>query len=150
MRNQEGRTELQKKVHRRICVRNITFFGYMSSFLCHFCRFFRLLPPFRLVRFYIKKIFALENGGGEGRLVLPAPSVYSPASRAKDIISLHLIVIINRYLYWLLNLLEVKFDGISTKIIIATIQELRYKLLRSIKCSKEMEKWGIFVLLIRT
>ena len=37
MRNEEGiKIELQKKVHRRICVRHVTFFDFKRSFLCHF------------------------------------------------------------------------------------------------------------------
>ena len=67
MRNQEGiKTELQKKVHRRISVRDITFwaehspsyvifvafFIYSPSYVI-FCRFFRLLPHFLLLRFYV-------------------------------------------------------------------------------------------------
>ena len=37
MRNEEGiKIELQKKVHRRICVRHVTFFDFTRSFLCHF------------------------------------------------------------------------------------------------------------------
>ena len=36
MRNQEGKIKLQKKVHRRICIRDIDFFDCTSSFLCHF------------------------------------------------------------------------------------------------------------------
>ena len=31
---------VQKKVHRRICVRDINFFNCTTSFLCHFCCFF--------------------------------------------------------------------------------------------------------------
>ena len=43
MRNQEKKTELQKKVHRRICVRDITFLTpHPSHFLSLF--FFCLLP----------------------------------------------------------------------------------------------------------
>ena len=32
MRNQEGKIELQKKVHKRICVRHITFLTARPSF----------------------------------------------------------------------------------------------------------------------
>ena len=47
MRNQEEKIELQKNVRRRICVTDITFFGYARSFQCRFFfrRFFCLLPP---------------------------------------------------------------------------------------------------------
>ena len=34
MRNQEGKIELQKKVNRKICVTDITFFDCTPSFLC--------------------------------------------------------------------------------------------------------------------
>ena len=44
MRNQEGRIELQKKVHRRICMRGITFLLY-ALLSMSFCWFFRPLPP---------------------------------------------------------------------------------------------------------
>ena len=43
MRNLEGiKIELQKKVHRRICVRDITFLTARPPFYVTFCR---LLPP---------------------------------------------------------------------------------------------------------
>ena len=46
MRNQEEiKIELQKKVHRRICVRNITFLIAHPPFYVIFCCFLRLLPP---------------------------------------------------------------------------------------------------------
>ena len=45
MRNQEGiKIELQKKVHRRICVRDITFLTARSPFYVIFCCFLHLLP----------------------------------------------------------------------------------------------------------
>ena len=53
MRNQEVKIELQKKVHRRICVRDITFLAACPSSSVIFCRFFRLL------RFYEEKHFAI-------------------------------------------------------------------------------------------
>ena len=37
IRNQEGKIELQKKVHRRICVSEITFLTARSSFYVFFC-----------------------------------------------------------------------------------------------------------------
>ena len=40
MWNQEGKTELQKKVHRRICQREITFLIHALIFCCSLC-----LPP---------------------------------------------------------------------------------------------------------
>ena len=42
------------------------FFG----FLCHFFVAFRLIPPFRLLRFYVKK-FTPENGDGLFKPFLP-------------------------------------------------------------------------------
>ena len=53
----EEKIELQKKVHRRVCVRNITFLAARSASQVIFCGFFRL------IRFYAeKKIDASENG----------------------------------------------------------------------------------------
>ena len=44
--NQEGiKIELQKKVHRGICVRHITFFTARAPFYVTFYAFLRLLPP---------------------------------------------------------------------------------------------------------
>ena len=48
MRIQEEKTELQKKVRRSICVRDITFLATRPPFYVIFCCFFRLL------RFYVK------------------------------------------------------------------------------------------------
>ena len=46
MRNQEEiKIELQKKVHKRICVRDITFLTARPPFYVIFCCFLRLLPP---------------------------------------------------------------------------------------------------------
>ena len=41
----ERKTELKKKVHRIICVRDITFLTAPSSFLCIFAVFFVYSPP---------------------------------------------------------------------------------------------------------
>ena len=61
---QEERIGLQKKVHRRICVSDITFLTARSSSYVNFCCIFRLLLPFRLLQFYVENIFL--------------PSVYGP------------------------------------------------------------------------
>ena len=46
MRNQEEiKTELQKKVHRRLHVRDITFLTARPPFNATFCCFLRQLPP---------------------------------------------------------------------------------------------------------
>ena len=47
MRNQEGKIELQKKVHKRICVRDITFLTVRRSFYVIFTAFivYSLLLP---------------------------------------------------------------------------------------------------------
>ena len=67
MRIQEEQIELQKKVERRICVKDISFLAARPSSYVIFCRFFRLLPPFCLLRFHVEKnIFATENRLGEG------------------------------------------------------------------------------------
>ena len=44
-KNQEEKIELQKKVHRTICVRDITLLAARSSFYVIFCWFLHLLPP---------------------------------------------------------------------------------------------------------
>ena len=56
MRSQERNTELQKKVHRRTCVREITFLAARPHSYIIFRQFFHLLTPFRLFQFYIEKI----------------------------------------------------------------------------------------------
>ena len=46
MRNQEGlKIELQKKIPRRICVRDITFLTARPPLYVILCCFIRLLPP---------------------------------------------------------------------------------------------------------
>ena len=67
MRSQDGKIELQKKVHKRICISDITYLAaHCSSYvICHFCRFFHLLPPFCLLgkkMLCSKKFLAPENG----------------------------------------------------------------------------------------
>ena len=51
MRDQEGiKIELQKKVQRRICVRDIIFLTTRPAFYVIFCCFLRLLPfPYSLL-----------------------------------------------------------------------------------------------------
>ena len=51
MRIQEETAELQKKVNERICVSDITFLS--ARHYGTFCRFFYLLPSFRLLRTYV-------------------------------------------------------------------------------------------------
>ena len=55
---QDEKIELQENVHRRTCVRDITYLAARSASNI-ICRFFRLLSPFRLLRFY-SKIFLLQ------------------------------------------------------------------------------------------
>ena len=57
MWNQEGMIELQKKVHRRICMRNIFFLATRPSTYVIFSRFVRLLSPFFLFQFYVETSF---------------------------------------------------------------------------------------------
>ena len=57
MRIQEEKIGLQKKVHRRFCVSDITFLTASSSSYVNFYCIFRLLPPFRLLQFYIENNF---------------------------------------------------------------------------------------------
>ena len=52
--NPRKKIELQKKVHRKIFVRDITFLAARPPYAI-FCRFFRLLPLFRLLRFSAEK-----------------------------------------------------------------------------------------------
>ena len=61
MRNQEGKIELQKKLHRRICVRDITFLTAHPPFYATFCCFLRLfprplLPKWRICRMALIKL----------------------------------------------------------------------------------------------
>ena len=64
MRNQEGKMELHKTVHKRICVKDITFFWLHALLLMSFfVVFFHLLPPFCLLRFYLEKIILLQKMG---------------------------------------------------------------------------------------
>ena len=51
MRNEKGKIKLQKKVHRRIYVRDISFLAALPPSYVVFCPFFRLLSPFLLLRF---------------------------------------------------------------------------------------------------
>ena len=57
--NPRKKIELQKKVHRKIFVRDITFLAARPPYAI-FCRFFRLLPLFRLLRFYVEKKFKFK------------------------------------------------------------------------------------------
>ena len=75
MRIQEEKIELNKKVHRRICVRDVTFLAARPHFYVIFCRFLRLPPPFRLHRFYEEKKFPPENNGGLVPPLAPIPPV---------------------------------------------------------------------------
>ena len=77
MRNQKEKIELQKKVHRRICVRNITFLAARPSLYVIFFRFFSLLPAFRLFQFFCRKnVFTPEDVvGGAGVANVPPGSV---------------------------------------------------------------------------
>ena len=62
MRNQKGKTELQKNVHRRICVRDITVFDCTLFFQCVFAAFFGYslsLPKWRICRMTPIKIYIL-------------------------------------------------------------------------------------------
>ena len=88
MRNQEGKIELQKKVHARICVRDITFLAARPPFMVISSCFFHQLPPFCLVQFYEKKQITPKNEkwweGEEADSPLPPVStalIFSYASR---------------------------------------------------------------------
>ena len=69
MRIQEEKIELQKNVHRRICVSDI----YLI-----FCRFFHLLSPFHVLRFYVENKILLQKMEGEGGWHPLPRSVYGP------------------------------------------------------------------------
>ena len=57
MRIQEEKIESQENVHRRICLRDVTYLVARptSNIICCFSC---LLPPFRLLRFYALFFFA--------------------------------------------------------------------------------------------
>ena len=63
MRNEKGKIELQKKIHRRIHVRDITFFDCTLSFQCLFVTFFEYFFPllkWRICRMTAVKIYILQ------------------------------------------------------------------------------------------
>ena len=72
MRNQEGKIELKKKVHRRICVGDVTFLGICPPSSVNFVIFLSLL------RFYVEKNFLFQKMGGLWR-PCPPSSVYDLA-----------------------------------------------------------------------
>ena len=55
MKMEEGKIELQKEVHRRMCFSDILFLIARPPFYVIFCHFSRVLCPFRLLRFYVEK-----------------------------------------------------------------------------------------------
>ena len=55
MRIQEKKIELQKKVHRRICVSDITFLATRPSSYVIICRIFRLFVSIRLLQLHVEK-----------------------------------------------------------------------------------------------
>ena len=58
MRNQEGiKIELQKKVHRRICVRGITFLTARHFFYAIFFCILHLHPPFSQVTYLLNGLY---------------------------------------------------------------------------------------------
>ena len=78
MRIQEEKSELQKKVRRRICVREISFLAPRPpSYVIFYC-FFRLLPPFHLLQFYTEKNFCSRKWRGDWRPL--SPSAHGPIS----------------------------------------------------------------------
>ena len=67
MRILEEKNELQKKVHRRICMRDINFLAARPPSYAISCCFFRLL------QFYVEKLILLQKmaGGETGATYLP-------------------------------------------------------------------------------
>ena len=69
MRNQEGKTESQKKVHRKIFVNDI-FFDCTPFFLCHFSSFLPSTPALRRKKIFllykIVVVVVVGRGGMEG------------------------------------------------------------------------------------
>ena len=55
MRIQEEKIELQRKINRKTCVTSITFLAERPASYVILCSFFRLLPPFYLLRFYTEE-----------------------------------------------------------------------------------------------
>ena len=68
-------TDLQKKVHIRICLRNITFLAICPPSYVFFCCFFRLLALFHLPWFYVEKNCAPEIGGGTGEIFFQGETI---------------------------------------------------------------------------
>ena len=76
-------------MHGRVCVRDITFLVARPPSYAIFCRYFRLLPPFCQLRFYVERNLAPENGegrGGDGGWPggPPTHSVYGPAFKSNS------------------------------------------------------------------
>ena len=68
MRNQEGKIELQKKLHRKICVRDITFLAPRSSFY--------VISSTLILRRKKNFLQKMVRNGGRALASLPPPSVY--------------------------------------------------------------------------
>ena len=66
MEIREEKIELQEKPCRKICAKDI---ASLASYVIFFVAF-RLIAPFRLLRFYVKK-FIPENGDGLFKPFLP-------------------------------------------------------------------------------
>ena len=66
MRIQEVKIELQKRVHKRICVRDITFLAACPNYYVICWNVFCLLLLFGPLQFYVEKENAQENGEGCG------------------------------------------------------------------------------------
>ena len=114
MRNQEGKIALHKQVHRRICVKSITFLIVRRPSYVIFCRFFRLLPPFRLLWFYLKNFFFCSRkwcGGGEEGLggtctLCPPPPLVSTALNNMPNLPTSSSLIISLFLSFILSFLS--------------------------------------------
>ena len=87
MKIQAEKIESQKKVHRKTCVRDINFLDARPTSYVISCCIFRLLPPFRLLRFYTKEKVLLQKMVvvGAEELAPPSPSVYGPEESKKGI-----------------------------------------------------------------
>ena len=74
--NQRKNIQLQKMVHRKTCVRDITFLAKLPASYVIFCSFFLSTSSFSsAVILQRRKKFALENGG-RGGCCTPCPPVF--------------------------------------------------------------------------
>ena len=95
MRNQKEKIELQKKVHKRICMWKITFLVVRPPSYVIFCRFFRVL------RFYEEKKFCFRKWWRRlAPPVPPSPNVYGRVNTSDKIFRIINIMLAKIETFW--------------------------------------------------